>query len=132
MVGGARNGYCSKLSLRSEYVPSSTVRMAMTIATIGRRMKNPAMVRLASALGLRRGRRCWGRRRRRRGRLSRRRHSVGGRPELGLHHDPGPHLLEALDDHALAGLEPGRDDVEVLVGLAQGQGAHRDLVVLAD
>ena len=42
MMGGARNGYCSMLSPVSVKTPSSTVRIAMTIATIGRRMKNSA------------------------------------------------------------------------------------------
>jgi hypothetical protein len=45
MVGGARNGYCSKLSRRSEYVPSRTVRIAITMATMGRRMKKSATTR---------------------------------------------------------------------------------------
>ena len=46
MIGGARNGYCSKLSPVSVKTPSSTVRIAMTIATIGRRMKNSATLTL--------------------------------------------------------------------------------------
>ena len=40
MVGGARKGYCSKLSRMSVETPRSTIRIEITIATIGRRMKN--------------------------------------------------------------------------------------------
>jgi hypothetical protein len=40
MVGGARKGYCSTLSPCNALSPSKTVRIAMTMATIGRRMKN--------------------------------------------------------------------------------------------
>ena len=43
IVGGARKGYCSKLSPRRLLSPSSTVMIAMTIATIGRLMKKSAM-----------------------------------------------------------------------------------------
>src|ERR1700757_5261130 len=42
MVGGARNGYCSMLRPVSVNSPSATMMIAMTIATIGRRMKNSA------------------------------------------------------------------------------------------
>ena len=42
IVGGARKGYCSKLRPVSVKMPSSDMRIAMTIATMGRRMKNSA------------------------------------------------------------------------------------------
>jgi hypothetical protein len=38
-LGGARNGYCSIDSPLMVTTPSSTVRIEMTIATMGRRMK---------------------------------------------------------------------------------------------
>ena len=139
--GGARNGYCSKASLRSEAVPSRTVRIAMTIATIGRRMKN-------CAIGPSRRLAAWPRalsaawsaaRRRPRPALAaeptrRRRASGGRRPgrrgRLGLHLHPGPHLLDALHDHALPALQPARHDDEVSDALVQGHGPERDLVSL--
>ncbi len=63
------------------------------------------------------GRACGGRRPRRRGRL-------------GLHLHPGPDFLEALDDHALPGLEPARHDDEVSDPIAQGHAPLDDLVFL--
>src|SRR6266478_1491896 len=48
MVGGARKGYCSTLSPCNARTPSKTVRIAMTMATIGRRMKNWATGYLAA------------------------------------------------------------------------------------
>src|SRR5262249_17225029 len=102
-----------------------TVRMAMTIATIGRRMKNSATA-LASALRLRGGRRRGGRGR---GRGRRRLVSAGlpvrEWPQLGLHLHARTRLLHPLDNDALAGLEPGGDDVELLIGLAQRHGPER-------
>src|SRR5512139_285525 len=43
MFGGARNGYCSMARPLIVTTPSMTVRIEMTMATIGRRMKNCAM-----------------------------------------------------------------------------------------
>jgi hypothetical protein len=43
MVGGARNGYCSNDNPRRLLRPSRTVMTAMTMATMGRRMKKLAM-----------------------------------------------------------------------------------------
>ena len=83
MVGGARNGYCSKLSPVSEKTPSSTIRIAMTIATIGRRMKNSATAQPWAARAVMRPAR-------------RRRFSSG------LTCMPGRTFCEALDDDALA------------------------------
>src|SRR5262245_26920256 len=39
MLGGARNGYCSTASLLTVMVPSITVRIEITMATMGRRIK---------------------------------------------------------------------------------------------
>src|SRR5262249_45880381 len=118
MEGGARKGYCSKASLRTDAVPSSKVRIAMTIATIGRRMKKCAMG-LSSPSGAWRGRpraapagpRPWRR----------------GRSGLALH--ARPPLLDALHDDPLAGLEPARHDDEVPDTLVQGHGPQGDLIV---
>src|SRR5947207_2921089 len=43
IIGGARNGYCSMLRPRSVATPIITMRIEMTMATMGRRMKNWAM-----------------------------------------------------------------------------------------
>src|SRR5687767_14201169 len=107
MVGGARNGYCSKLRRSSVAAPSMTVRIAITIATMGRRMKKFATT---SAPRVRLGHRRGGRRRRLR---------------FGLHLHPGPDLLDAVDDHSLSGLHPRRHDVEVIGRIAQRDGPCR-------
>src|SRR5689334_11796618 len=99
IVGGARNGYCSKLSPIRDFTPSIKIRIEMTIATIGRRMKKPAMGSVPPARGRRRllARRCW--------RLAWLRRLFCGRVGDDLHLDAGPHLLQSLDDHALVALE---------------------------
>src|SRR5262245_63694000 len=43
IVGGARLGYCSMGSFNNVATPSKTVTIAMTIATVGRRMKKSDM-----------------------------------------------------------------------------------------
>src|SRR5262249_10824222 len=100
MMGGARNGYCSKLSPVSVYAPSRDVRIAMTIATIGRRMKNSAT--LGSRL---------------RGGLADR-----------LHLHARPHSLHPFHDHPLARLEPVAHDVEGADPLLHLDRPERDLV----
>ena len=59
MLGGARNGYCSTDKPGIVTTPIMTVRIAMTIATIGRRMKNwpmgyfpPALAAGGAAAGM--------------------------------------------------------------------------------
>jgi hypothetical protein len=49
--GGTMSGYCAVGSVSIETTPTMTVRMAMTIAKIGRRMKNLDM-RYLPAVGL--------------------------------------------------------------------------------
>src|SRR6185503_1007379 len=93
MVGGARKGYCSKLSPRRLLRPSRTVMIEMTMATMGRRMKKLAMALV----------RLPGRRRRSDGRRGRR----GGDGLLDRGGDgrdlrPRPHLLHSLHDDAVA------------------------------
>ena len=70
----------------------------MTIATIGRRMKNSATATLRA--------------------------SRPASPD-GLHLHAGPHPLHPLDDHPLAGLEPVRHDVEVADALVDRHGPER-------
>src|SRR5271154_3728573 len=58
--------------------------------------------------------------------------SRAGSHHRALHRLPGPHLLHAVDDHLLAGLEAGVDhDVGVLVGTG-GEAPHLHLVVVGD
>src|SRR5919108_4736992 len=113
-------GYCAMGSPTMATMPTITMRMEMTIATMGRLMKNLAMraapLRVACALvrrmTLRGGSGLGGR-------------TLGG---LGhrlspclcgfgihrrrLHHGTGSHVLEAGDDDPLAGLESLVDDPE--------------------
>src|SRR4029079_365248 len=111
MVGGARNGYCSKDSPRRVLSPSITMMIEMTMATMGRRMKKLAMA-------LRPG----GRRGRRRGVLDA--HHLG----LDLH--AGASLLQTLDDDAIARGQPLVDDPQGADPLAGVHGAHLDGAVL--
>src|SRR5215472_14740230 len=128
IVGGARNGYCSKESRLSVATPRITIRIEMTMATMGRRMKNCATA-LSSRLALAgRWSRWWGRGRRRCGG----RRAVGGGLRLESHLHAGPHLLHALDDHPLAGLEPLAHDVEVVDAVTQAHRPERDLVPALD
>src|SRR4051794_4122959 len=85
MLGGARNGYCSTERPRVMTSPSMTVRMEMTMATIGRRMKKFATPRLPSLRPPGSFRLTLGHARRH------------------LHLAPRPDLLHPLDDDALAG-----------------------------
>src|SRR5262245_30839358 len=120
MVGGARKGYCSKLRLPRLLTPSRTMMMEMTMATIGLRMKKLAMELSLGPLGLGGGRGGSGR--------------GGGLLDLhhlGLHRDPGPYLLQALDHHLLAGLQARVDDPEVADALPGLDHAQVDLVVAA-
>src|SRR5215813_1019103 len=110
--GGAISGNCATGSRNTITAPPSTKKMAMTIATIGRSMKNLDMVRLSLP----------GRRGRGRGRC------VG----LGTHDDPVFDLLEALRHDAFARLEPFSDDPEPVDLFAGLHCAERDLVVRSD
>src|SRR5262245_5236068 len=95
-----------------------TVRIAMTIATIGRRMKNWAIRASPSvALGL------W-----RRGRGGAALVDLDG---LGLDLDAGPYLLQSLDHDPLAGLEARVDDPERADALRRLHHADLDRVVAA-
>src|SRR6185295_9994695 len=87
MTGGAISGYCATGSVGNDTTPAMTIRMAMTHATIGRRMKN----RLNTRPVLR----------------TRRRRGV--RRELlegGFDGDAGPGALEAVDHDAVRGVQP--------------------------
>src|SRR2546427_11944285 len=95
-------GNCAIGSCTSAAAPTITMRIAMTMATIGRLTKNFAIVRCSlSALGstgragcrLRRSRLCRGR--------------------LRIHHHPGFHFLHSFNYDPLARLEPLRDDPPV-------------------
>src|SRR5215467_357654 len=94
ILGGARNGYCSMDSLRRTTIPNITVRIEMTIATIGRLIKKFDMASAAFCLLARFAgrRRCCG--------LRCRNHFASRR-----------YLLHALDDHPLPWAEPLKHNV---------------------
>src|SRR6266545_3553869 len=101
-------GYSATGSCTIATTPMITMRMEITIATIGRSMKNLAMWSLLRRVGL------------------------GGRARRESDLLAGPHAVAALDDDPLAGLEAGRDDPERAdagVGLHR---AHVDGLVRAD
>ncbi len=72
-----------------ETTPTMTMMMAITIATIGRRTKNSAI--LVSVGG-------------------------GACPGPGVDRHAGPHALQAFDDDTRAGIQPGLDH-DVIAGL---------------
>src|SRR5262245_34221574 len=104
--------------------------IAMTIATIGRRMKKLAMglPRGPGPGGRWRGAGCWGGRGRRSAALDGRRR---GRLALIRSHRRGHlharlDLLASLDHDALPSLQAAGDDVELLVAVAERHAAGRD------
>src|SRR5512139_3304137 len=123
MLGGARNGYCSTDNPVIVTVPSSTVSIAMTIATIGRRMKKLAIGYLSPGYGGRL-------------RITRlfRRCALGFRSgwadvgcESGVDLGARPGLLDAVHDHPFPRLEALPDDQHLpdgFAGLDRPQGHH--------
>src|SRR5881397_2299762 len=101
-------GYSATGSCTIATTPRITMRMEITMATIGRSMKN-----LAIALLLRRA-------------------GPGGRARGHTHLLAGSHPVAALHDDALAGLEPLRDDPERADARVHLDRAHIDGVVGAD
>src|SRR5258708_19374084 len=91
-------GYWSMGNCVMEIAPASMMMSAMTIAKIGRLMKNLAML-------VRRDRRQWGRGG---GRGGRRRRGAGGFD--GFDCGPGLDLLHARHDDLLAVVQPAFDD----------------------
>src|SRR3954462_10542828 len=95
-------GNCAMGSPARDTAPSSTVSMAMTIATMGRRMKN-AEITVCSLVTIGRGcRGCAGSGGGRRG-PSRR-----GWHQLGDDRRTVADLLDAVDDHLVADVDPRR------------------------
>src|SRR5262245_24183872 len=111
IVGGESSGYCSMESFCRVATPTRTMTIEMTIATVGRRMKNSA---IASVRGSGRGRRR------------------RGQDQLGiadLHHrrlhlHAPLHFLQPLDDDALARLQALLDDPEGADARARPHRAH--------
>src|SRR5438309_6016095 len=101
-------GYSAMGSCTIATRPMITMRMEITMATIGRLMKNLAIVELFRRAG------CCGRARR--------------RPHLLA----GSHAIGPLHDHALAGLEPGGDDPERADARVDLHRAHVDRLVRFD
>src|SRR5215204_1160195 len=100
MFGGARNGYCSTERPRRTTTPSRTVRIEMTMATMGRPMKKFATRQLPSI-------------------------APGRRAGRGLHQTSGLDLLHPLDDDALPGFDPFEHDEVAARLVADGDGADR-------
>src|SRR5689334_11404153 len=96
-VGGEISGYCETGSEKEAITPASVTRIAITLAKIGRSMKNfekLPMGRLPLG-GLGRLGLCGGGR--------------GGAGPVGLDGRAGPHLHEVVDDHLVAVGKPGGD-----------------------
>jgi hypothetical protein len=122
--GGATDGNCATGSCVMATLPATTMNSAMTHAKMGRLMKNCAIAGAqrdaADAAGATAA--CG------RGRCT-------GRPRHRLDDDVGPQLLEAVDHHLLAGLQPvqhhpltaarGPQLHRAAAGLAIGHHQHR-------
>src|SRR5580698_905196 len=110
--GGMICGNCAMGSPSSETAPMSTVKIAITIATMGRRMKNEEIMFSPSA-------RPGARNRRGTGDLDRR----------GLRHHQGAvaDLLEAFDHHPFARGDAVLDDAQRARDRADLDPAHLDL-----
>src|SRR5215831_6811824 len=107
MFGGARNGYCSTERPRMITTPSMTIRMEMTIETIGLLMKKfPTLTSfpLRTALGG---------------------YGFILRPDLATR----SRLLHAFDNHPLSCLQTVKHDVIIVCLVAESQGTHLDLVL---
>src|SRR5215831_19482390 len=111
MLGGARNGYCSTDRPRMITTPNMTIRIEMTIETIGRLIKK-FPIALASFLFSRGIAGC----------------GCGG----GLYFTSRSGFLHALDDDPLSPVEPIEHDVIVICLVAKSHTAHLHLVLLID
>src|SRR5271156_3049640 len=95
--------------------PTMTIRIAMTIATIGRLMKNLDIIPSLCALGLN---------------LEQ---SLNVALEwLGLYRHSRPEILLTFDNHAVARLQSAIDDPHCVCALSHLHGTHADAVVLID
>src|SRR5262245_61876295 len=122
MEGGATGGYCAIGSCVIATLPPTRMKSAMTHAKMGRSMKKRAMwAAPLAARGRSGGRGGCGRR----GRTGLPRHRVHRR--AGHHH-----LLEAVDDHLLAGLQAVGDEPALALGRADLDVALLRLVVGTD
>src|SRR4051794_29584638 len=109
-------GYCATGMTHSANAPARVMTMAMTMANFGRSMKNPESIGycppplplLAEA--------CW----------------PGGGVRCALTTCPGLHLLQAVDDHVLAALQPVGDDPFLVELMPDLDVLLADLVVRTD
>ena len=106
------SGYCEVGSVNMDTMPMITVRMAMTMATMGRRMKNLDMVH-----GLR---------------LSRRGGSGSRGGLVRGDRSAVSQLLQVVGDHQGAGLDAAFDDPVVAVLRAELHIRHVNVIVRAD
>src|ERR1700679_2344478 len=111
ICGGMICGNCAIGSPTSDTAPISTVRMAITIATIGRRMKK-AEITSSSSMALRRG--------------------VGGGRLRGDDRRAVADLLNAVDHHPVARLDARGDDADRAGGRAHLDPVELHLAVGAD
>src|SRR5262249_35643699 len=100
--GGAIEGNCATGRLKMVSEPTSTRTIEITIATIGRWMKNFDMTSPARCLSHKR---------------------------LGIYSRTGAHLLDSLCHHVFAWLQPVRDDPLVANNLTDSDGTNAHLVV---
>src|SRR5512140_3726142 len=114
--GGTMSGNCSTGRPSMATRPPRTVRIAMTIATMGRLMKKRATASPPRGRGERR----------------RRRRSPGGRRVDGRHGRPRLHARKPLHDDALAGGKAALDDPQVSDAFCRLDRPDLGLVVGAD
>src|SRR5205807_9178218 len=108
-------GYCSRGSAVYDSAPMSTIRTAIEIAKFGRWMKNWLSTMAPRLLG-----------------RARHRGQRGSGLRRGGDWHPGPHLLQALHNHALSGAHPAVDGEEGSVRVAGGDRSQRDRVIRSD
>src|SRR5580658_2607906 len=116
--GGVMLGNCATGKLRTVREPTSTMTMEITMATMGRLMKNFDMdqsvlndssILSSSILGSRiLGSRC---------------------KRFGIHVHPGAHSLNPFRHHSLAGVQAARDDPPAIHPVPHGDGSNVDFVV---
>src|SRR5512133_464297 len=121
ICGGAMAGYWETGSPRMESAPASITRMPTTHAKIGRSMKNcgtggGSWLTAGGGFGCGRA-----------GAPGSARRLLRARRGHGVHDGPGPHLLQALDDHLIAGLDAARHEPRVAHGAVGDELAALDL-----
>src|ERR1700728_433509 len=111
MSGGVMFGNCATGKLRTVREPTNTMTMEITMATMGRLMKNFDMGHPS---------------------LSIRRSLVLGQEWLGIHTHTTAHPLNSFDHDSVSGIEPVSYDPSVINPVAHSDRSNVDFVIGAD